>query len=156
MLSRILYAGPAFGMYLLNSAPLPALYGKLGDPDHNSMSVSVHSDLRMPDRLEISLDPSRVSFFLEDTKDDPVIIGQLDMPFLTFKSNQRITIDDQRITIVNFDEYTRLIQHVGYDPKIRIAGTARTKVHVGPIHTWIDIYKVIELNSEYTNISSQP
>lgn len=134
---------------------MPVMHGTLSDPDHNSMSVSVKSDIRIPDRLEISLDPSRVSFFLEDTKDDPVIIGQMDLPFMTFKSNQRITIDDQRMTIINFDEFTRLIQHVGYDPKIRIAGMARTKVHAGPIHTWIDIYKVIELDGEDIIISPQ-
>ncbi|KAK2756529.1 hypothetical protein FQN54_005422 [Arachnomyces sp. PD_36] len=143
----ILYAGPAFGIYLIGSVPLPVLNGYLSNPDANSMSVSITSEIRIPDRLQVSLDPFRVSFFLEDTKEDPVIIGEMDLPFLTFKSNERIIIDDQRMTIVNFEEFARLILDVGHKPKIRIAGMSRTKVHAGPIHTWMDIYKVIELDA---------
>ncbi|KAK2738414.1 hypothetical protein FQN55_000540 [Onygenales sp. PD_40] len=142
----LIYAAPAFGGFLLDRTPIPDnINVTLSNPTNDSIGFSVISNVRVPDAVKVSLDPMRVEFFLEDTQPNIIPIVTVDLPKLSFHANQRIELINQTLTLGNLDEFARLIERVAYQPTWRVAGRARTKVHVPPINTWIDINKAVEL-----------
>ncbi|PGH18101.1 hypothetical protein AJ79_00729 [Helicocarpus griseus UAMH5409] len=141
-----IYAAPAFGRYMIDRTPIPDVNVTLENPTNDSIAFSIVTNVRVPDTLKVSIDPMHVEFFLEDTQPDITPIVTVDLPKLTFSSNEKLQLVDQTLKLGNLDEFARLIEQVAYKPTFRIAGRARTKVRIPPIPTtWIDIFKVAEL-----------
>ena len=143
---RLLYAAPAFGQYLLEKAPIPDVNLTLSNPTNDSISFTVRSGIRVPDTLKATVSPMHIDFFMEDTRPDIIPIAFVDLPELTFESNQQVTLENQTLTLGNLTEFARLIDHVAHQPTFRVAGQTRTKLKAGPVNTWVDLYKAVELN----------
>ncbi|KAL5359057.1 hypothetical protein BJX96DRAFT_174014 [Aspergillus floccosus] len=141
----ILYAVPAFGQYLLERVPIPAVNITLVDPTNDTIQFSVLSQVRVPDTLTIGLDPMNVSFFLPDTAPDIIPFATVELPELKCRSKQPIILENQQLKLGDLDQFGRLVERVAYNPTFRVAGRGRTKVTFGAIHTWVDLYKEVEL-----------
>ncbi|KAL4895620.1 hypothetical protein BDV59DRAFT_191567 [Aspergillus ambiguus] len=142
---NILYAAPAFGQYLLERVPIPAINITLLDPTNDTIQFSVLSHVRVPDTFTIGLDPMNVSFFLPDTAPDIIPFATVELPKLTYHSNQPITVENQRLKLGDLEQFGRLVDRVAYNPTFTVAGKGRAKVTFGAIHTWVDLYKEVEL-----------
>lgn len=118
------------------------------NPTNDSISFSVLSKVRVPDAVSVSLSPMHVEFFLPDTAPDIIPLATVDLPALSFKANDEIALRDQKLRLGDLDEFARLVEDVAYRPQFTVAGKARTKVSMGPIKTWVNIFKAVSLDGQ--------
>ncbi|KAF9890812.1 hypothetical protein FE257_005383 [Aspergillus nanangensis] len=141
----IIYAAPAFGQYLLQRVPIPAVNITLLNPGNDTIQFSVFSKVQVPDTLKIGLEPMNVSFFLEDTAPDIIPFASVELPRLSFGSKERIIIENQELKLRDLEQFARLAERVAYYPTFRVAGKGQAKVSIGAIKTWVNLYKAVEL-----------
>ncbi|KAL4885418.1 hypothetical protein BJY04DRAFT_230960 [Aspergillus karnatakaensis] len=142
---RIIYAAPAFAIYLLDNVPIPDVQVNLLNPTNDSIQFSIISDIKVPDAVSVRFDPMRAQFFRPETRDDPVPFATVNLPKLSFKANERVTLVNQSLTLGDVNEFAALVEDVAYHPTFRVAGQAKTKVGVATLSTTVDLLKVVEL-----------
>ncbi|KAH8699279.1 hypothetical protein BGW36DRAFT_426948 [Talaromyces proteolyticus] len=141
-----LFAAPAFGEYLLARVPMPNVNITLSHPANNSISFTVTSNVTVPDRLKVNVDSTTISFYQEGPEPGTYPFAVTHLPRLTWDSNQRVGVENQTLILQNITEFTKLIYQVAYYPTFRVSGRARAKIHVGPLNTWVNLYKIVTLN----------
>lgn len=86
-------------------------------------------------------------FFLQDRRPFTIPVLRVDLPKLSFRSNERIELVNQTLKLGNLNEFARLIEQVVYQSTFRIAARARAKIRLPPIPaTWIDIDGAVEFS----------
>ncbi|OAX82348.1 hypothetical protein ACJ72_03296 [Emergomyces africanus] len=142
-----IWAAPAFGRYIIYRTPMPDYSVTLSNPTDDNITFTVSSNIRVPDRFKISIDPIHADFFLNDRTPYTVPVMTVDLPKLSFRSNQRIELVNQTLKLGNLNEFARLIEQAVYQPSFKIVGRARAKLQLPPIPaTWIDIEGGVELS----------
>ncbi|BCS21157.1 uncharacterized protein APUU_21589A [Aspergillus puulaauensis] len=141
----IIYAAPAFAIYLLDHVPIPNVQVNLLNPTNDSIQFSVLSDIKVPDAVSVRFDPMQALFFRAETKDDPIPIATVDLPSLKFAANERVSLVNQSLKLGDVDQFAALVEDVAYNPTFRVAGQTKTRVHVGTLGTTVDLLKVVSL-----------
>lgn len=134
-----------FGQYLLAGVPLPAVNITLSNPGNSTIEFAVTSNITVPDKFKINLQPATISFFQNGPDPGSSPFATVDLPETTWYSREKVGVVNQTLQLKNLTEFTKLIQQVAYYPTFKVSGRTRAKVHVGPINTWVDLYKLVEL-----------
>ncbi|KAL3461149.1 hypothetical protein BJX64DRAFT_277984 [Aspergillus heterothallicus] len=142
---NLLYAAPAFAVYLLDRVPIPNVQVNLLNPTNDSIQFSVLSDIRVPDAVTVNFDSMRAQFFRPETRDDPIPIATVDLPKLKFSANQKVTLVNQTMKLGDIEQFAMLVEDVAYNPRFSVAGQAKTKVGVAGLSTTVDLLKVVSL-----------
>ncbi|KAL4959279.1 uncharacterized protein BDV14DRAFT_206947 [Aspergillus stella-maris] len=142
---KIIYAAPAFAIYLLDNVPIPKVEVNLLNPTNDSIQFSVLSDIKVPDAMNVRLDPMRAQFFRPETRDDPVPIATIDLPKLKFSSNEKVTLINQTLKLGDIGEFAALVEDVAYNPSFSVAGQAKARVGVATLSTTVDLLKIVSL-----------
>ncbi|KKZ60537.1 hypothetical protein EMCG_04816 [[Emmonsia] crescens] len=141
-----IWAAPAFGRYIIYRTPIPDYNVTISNPTNDNISFTISSNIRVPDRFKVSVDPMHAVFFLQDRRPFTIPVLTVDLPKLSFRSNERIELVNQTLKLGNLNEFARLIEQVVYQSTFRIAARARAKIRLPPIPaTWIDIDGAVEL-----------
>ncbi|RAO73929.1 uncharacterized protein BHQ10_009941 [Talaromyces amestolkiae] len=143
--AQFAYAVPVFGQYLLAGVPLPAVNITLSNPGNSTIEFAVTSNITVPDKFKINLQPATISFFQNGPDPGSSPFATVDLPETTWYSREKVGVVNQTLQLKNLTEFTKLIQQVAYYPTFKVSGRTRAKVHVGPINTWVDLYKLVEL-----------
>ncbi|OJD12990.1 hypothetical protein AJ78_06505 [Emergomyces pasteurianus Ep9510] len=142
-----IWAAPAFGRYIIYQTPIPDYTITLSNPIDNNISFTITSNIRVPDRFKVSVDPIHADFFLNDRRSYTAPVMTVDLPKLSFRSNERIELVNQTLKFGKPDEFARLIQQIMYQPAFSIFGRARANLQLPPIPaTRIDIDGAVELS----------
>jgi hypothetical protein len=141
----LLYAAPAFAVYLLDRVPIPNVQVNLLNPTNDSIEFSVLSDIRVPDAVTVNFDSMRAQFFRPETRDDPIPIATVDLPKLKFSANEKVTLVNQTMKLGDIEQFALLVEDVAYNPRFSVAGQAKTKVGVAGLSTTVDLMKVVSL-----------
>ncbi|PCG88819.1 Protein of unknown function DUF3712 [Penicillium occitanis (nom. inval.)] len=112
-----------------------------------TIEFEVTSNVTVPDKFKISLRPATISFFQNGPDPGTSPFATVDLPETTWYSNEKIGVVNQTLQLKNLTEFAKLIQQVAYFPTFRVSGSARAKVHIGSISTWVNLYKVVELTA---------
>ncbi|KAL4914572.1 hypothetical protein BDW62DRAFT_219989 [Aspergillus aurantiobrunneus] len=142
---RIIYAAPAFAIYLLENVPIPDVQVNLLNPTNDSIQFSILSEIKVPDAVSVRFDPMRASFFRPETVDDPIPIATVDLPHLSFSANEKVTLVNQTLRLGDVDQFAALVEDVAYNPTFSVAGQAKTRVGVATLSTTVDLVKVVSL-----------
>ncbi|KAL4803063.1 hypothetical protein BDV18DRAFT_163588 [Aspergillus unguis] len=138
----IVYAAPAFVVYIINNAPIPDTQINLLNPTNDSIQFSLSSDVRVPSAVSVRLDAMNAQFFRVQTMDDPVPFATVDIPKLRFSGNDRIQVENQTMRLADTDQFAEMIEDVSYNPTFDVAARARTKVGIATLSRAIDFVKV--------------
>lgn len=103
------------------------------------------SDIKVPDAVSVRFDPMQALFFRAETMDDPIPIATVDLPSLKFRANEKVALVNQSLKLGDVDQFAALVEDVAYNPTFRVAGQAKTRVHVGTLATTVDLLKVVSL-----------
>ncbi|KAL5333711.1 hypothetical protein BJX70DRAFT_403263, partial [Aspergillus crustosus] len=141
----IIYAAPAFAIYLLDHVPIPNVHVTLLNPTNDSIQFSILSEIRVPDAINVQFDAMHAQFFRPETRDNPIPFATVDLPRLKFGANERVTLVNQSLTLGDVGEFAGLVEDVAYNQRFRVAGRAKTRVGVGALKTTVDLLKVVEL-----------
>ncbi|EQL36184.1 hypothetical protein BDFG_02163, partial [Blastomyces dermatitidis ATCC 26199] len=142
----LVWGAPAFGRYIIYRTPIPDYSVTLTNPTNNSISFAISTNIRVPDRFKISVDPMHADFFLPDSQLYTVPLATVDLAKMVFHSNERIELVNQTLKFGNLNEFAKLVEQVVYQPTFRVVGQTRAKIRLPPIPaTWIDIDGAIEL-----------
>ncbi|PGG99487.1 hypothetical protein GX51_06307 [Blastomyces parvus] len=142
----LVWGAPAFGRYLIYRTPIPDYNVTLTNPTNSNLSFAVSTNIRVPDKFKISVDPMHTEFFLKNSQPYTAPVAAVDLPKMEFRSNERIEIVNQTLKFGNLNEFAKLVEQVVYQPTFRMVGQARAKIRLPPIQaTWIDIDGAIEL-----------
>lgn len=142
---RIIYAAPAFAIYLLDHVPIPNVQVNLLNPTNDSIQFSVMSDIKVPDAVSVRFDPMQALFFRAETMDDPIPIATVDLPSLKFGANEKVSLVNQTLRLGDVDQFAALVEDVAYNPTFSVAGQTKTRVHFGTLGTTVDLLKVVSL-----------
>ncbi|KAL2382494.1 hypothetical protein RJZ90_003206 [Blastomyces dermatitidis] len=143
---KLVWGAPAFGRYIIHRTPIPDYSVTLTNPTNNSISFAISTNIRVPDRFKISVDPMHADFFLPDSQLYTVPLATVDLAKMVFHSNERIELVNQTLKFGNLNEFAKLVEQVVYQPTFRVVGQTRAKIRLPPIPaTWIDIDGAIEL-----------
>ncbi|KAL2386420.1 hypothetical protein RJ035_004656 [Blastomyces gilchristii] len=142
----LVWGAPAFGRYIIYRTPIPDYSVTLTNPTNNSISFAISTNIRVPDRFKISVDPMHADFFFPDSQLYTVPLATVDLAKMVFHSNERIELVNQTLKFGNLNEFAKLVEQVVYQPTFRVVGQTRAKIRLPPIPaTWIDIDGAIEL-----------
>ncbi|OJD28032.1 hypothetical protein ACJ73_00562 [Blastomyces percursus] len=142
----LIWGAPAFGRHIIYRAPIPDYSVILTNPTNSSISFAVSTNIRVPDRFKISVDPMHADFFLPDSQLYTVPLATVDLAKMVFHSNERLEFVNQTLKFGNLNEFTKLVEQVVYQPIFRVVGQSRAKIRLPPIPaTWIDIDGAAEL-----------
>ncbi|KAL4864850.1 hypothetical protein BDV12DRAFT_211342 [Aspergillus spectabilis] len=142
---RIIYAAPAFAIYLLDHTPIPDVRVTLLNPTNDSIQFSILSEIKVPDAVNVRFNPMRAQFFRPETTDNPIPFATVDLPKLKFSSNENVALVNQSLTLGDVNEFAKLVEDVAYHKTFRVAGQAKTRVRVATLSTSVDLVKVVEL-----------
>ncbi|KAL3449090.1 hypothetical protein BJX65DRAFT_317217 [Aspergillus insuetus] len=142
---NLLYAAPAFAVYLLDRVPIPNVQVNLLNPTNDSIEFSVLSDIRVPDAVTVNFDSMRAQFFRPETRDNPIPIATVDLPKMKFSANEKVTLVNQTMKLGDIEQFALLVEDVAYNPRFSVAGQAKTKVGVAGLSTTVDLMKVVSL-----------
>ncbi|KAJ0421302.1 hypothetical protein BJY00DRAFT_300956 [Aspergillus carlsbadensis] len=142
---NLLYAAPAFAVYLLDRVPIPDVHVNLLNPTNDSIQFSVLSNIRVPDAVSVNFDSMRAQFFRPATRDDPIPIATVDLPKLKFSANEKVTLVNQTMKLGDIGQFALLVEDVAYHPRFSVAGQAKTRVGVAGLSTTVDLMKVVSL-----------
>ncbi|KAL2818063.1 hypothetical protein BJX63DRAFT_419358 [Aspergillus granulosus] len=142
---KLLYAAPAFAVYLLDRVPIPNVHVNLLNPTNDSIQFSVLSDIRVPDAVTVNFDSMLAQFFRPETRDDPIPIATVELPKLKFSANQKVTLENQTMKLGDIEQFALLVEDVAYNPRFSVAGQAKTKVGIAGLSTTVDLMKVVSL-----------
>ncbi|KAL4928919.1 uncharacterized protein BDV17DRAFT_298395 [Aspergillus undulatus] len=142
---NIIYAAPAFAIYLLDHISIPEVEVTLLNPTNDSIQFSILSDIKVPDAVNVRFDPMRAQFFRPETSDDPIPIATVDLPKLSFSAKEKITLINQTLRLGDVNEFAALVEDVAYNPTFSVAGQAKATVGVATLSTTVDLLKVVSL-----------
>ncbi|KLJ10230.1 hypothetical protein EMPG_14401 [Blastomyces silverae] len=142
----LVWGAPAFGRYIIYRTPIPDYSVTLTNSTNSSISFAVSTNIRVPDRFKISVDPMHADFFLPDSQLYTIPVATVDLAKMVFHSNERIELVNHTLKFGKLNEFAKLVEQVVYQPTFRVVGRARAKIRLPPIPaTWIDIDGAIEL-----------
>lgn len=116
------------------------------NPTNDSIQFSVFSDIRVPDAVTMKLDSMHAKFFRQETTNDQLPFATVNIPRLTFHSNQKVAFVNQNLRLGNVDQFAALVEDVAYNPVFSVAAQAKMKVRVASLTTKVDLKKVVKFS----------
>ncbi|EEH04750.1 conserved hypothetical protein [Histoplasma capsulatum G186AR] len=116
LLVLFIWGVPAFGRYLMYRTPIPDYNVTLTNPTNDNISFKISTNIRVPDGLKISVDPMHADFFIQDRMSFTIPVVTVDLPKMSFRSNDRIELVNETLKLGNLNEFARLAEQVAYQP----------------------------------------
>jgi Protein of unknown function (DUF3712) len=142
---------PAIAQSQVNAATLNITSMALSDPTPNSFILNQAATIQSKSPFHPHLAAMNLSLFNEDTEPNIKPYMKVSVDGLTAKKTTAITVKDQKVDIIDLDEYTKFASTVMNSEHFRVALRSRTLLKLAFLKHTVDFNSVVTLPGEFSN-----
>jgi hypothetical protein len=141
----IVFGLPAFAQYMVDNIDIPLnVNTSLYEPTNDTITWDLFTKVKVPAAIFPKLKPMNVSFYREQTKENPIPYATVELPQLDFGPGDLLAVQGQKLRLGDITQFATFIGEAAAQDTFRIVGSGKTEACIAGLCVKTDIYKFID------------